>query len=498
MKIIIADDETLVRYGLVSVLQDLLPPGAEIIEAGSGRELVEKTREVHPHIAFVDIKMPGMDGIEAISQVRQSSPGTLWVILTGHADFSYAQTAVKLGVEDFLLKPPDPGELKVLLKKLELKIRDKQISANRKLESRISAVLGDTTSIDFDPYFQEPRFWQAALILWDSLLPDSRKVSTQRDAAVHLIALMDREDVYSGTLVSMRDGRLLLVFTTPAGGMAMDRIIGEWNQQFKILKSAGNRIEGREIADTWLLTRVVTDIKELFDEVDRLSRTSSLRYLYSPGELIDFTDIAGNQKLIRYIKIAGLLEKLSRAWETGLEDEYHGIIHKLEDALNLLPNKELDTGTLSWFTQFVIPLPGPSPPSLEELVLRLHNQGHELFENRILQDAGSPPMKSLVDKTIAVMNRRYRETIGIAQVAEELGVSPNYLSTVFKKETGKSFTRHLTELRLDKSRELLKGPEANIGSIARSLGYQSGRHFTRLFKDRFGITPSQWISERRN
>ncbi|RKX96031.1 MAG: DNA-binding response regulator, partial [Spirochaetes bacterium] len=55
MRILIADDETLVRYGLVSVLQDLLPQSTEIIEAGSGVELVEKTREYHPHIAFVDI-----------------------------------------------------------------------------------------------------------------------------------------------------------------------------------------------------------------------------------------------------------------------------------------------------------------------------------------------------------------------------------------------------------------------------------------------------------
>jgi len=498
MRILIADDETLVRYGLVSVLQDLLPPSAEIFEAGNGFELIEKTRESQPHIAFVDIRMPGMNGIDAIADVQRFSRDTLWVILTGHADFSYARAALKLGVEDFLLKPPDPDELKKLLKKLGIRIMEKQIAANRKLGSRISAVLGDTTSLQYDPYFQEPRFWQAALILWDSLLPDSKKVEIQREYAIRLISMMDEGSEYHGTLVSMRDGRLLLVFSIPVEGTSMDRIIGYWNKQLISLKSAAESTENREIADTWLLTRVASRIEEMFDEVEKLSSTAALRYLYNPGELLGYSKFTGNNKLYRYLGIAGLLEELGRTWEIGREDDYHGLIHKLEDNLHQLPDAEIYFSDPAWFTKFVIPLPGPTPDSFADLIKRLHNDGHKLFENHPGRDNSNPLPESLVEKASGIMVRRYRETIGIAQVAEELGVSPNYLSTVFKKETGLSFTRHLTGLRLEKSQELLKKPDANIGSIARSLGYQSGRHFTRLFKDKFGMTPSQWIAECRN
>jgi len=489
MRILIADDESLVRYGLVSVLQDLLPSSTDIIEVGSGIELINKTRESRPHIAFVDIRMPGMNGIEAIADVQQFSRDTLWVILTGHADFSYARAALKLGVEDFLLKPPDPEELKKLLKKLRIRIMEKQVAANRKLESRISAILGDTTSLQYDPYFQEPRFWQAALILWDSLLPDSKKVGRQQEYAIRLIGMMDKGSEYHGTLVSMRDGRLLLVFSIPVEGTAMDRIIGHWNRQLINLKSAAENTKGREIADTWLLTRVVTNIEEMFSEVEKLSGMASLRYLYHPGELMGFSEFTGNNKLYRYLEMANLLEELGKTWEIGLEVDYHGLIHKLEDAVRQLPEAENHFNDPTWFTSFVIPSPGSTPSSFTRFIKQLHNDGHELFENN------NPPPKSLVDKATGIMNRRYRETIGIAQVAEELGVSPNYLSTVFKKETGLNFTKHLTELRLEKSQDLLKQPDANIGSIAQSLGYQSGRHFTRLFKDKFGITPSQWITE---
>jgi len=493
VKILVADDETLVRYGLISVLRDILPPSAEIIEAASGSELIEKARVSHPHIAFVDIKMPGMNGLEAISRVQPFCGNTLWVIITGHADFSYAREALKLGVEDFLLKPPDPDDMRKLLKKLQKRIREKQFEENRRLESRISAVIGDTTSIQFDPYFQKPRFWQAALIIWDSLLPDSEKVPIQQRFAVHLIEQMDDEEEYSGTLVSMRDGRLLLVFSMAVEASSMDRVIDYWNGEFRKLKADSGKAKDRGIADTWLLTRVTTDVEGLFSEVDKLNEMSSLRYLHHPGNLTPYNDLIGNHRILRYSGIAGLLEELSRTWELGREDDYHGIIHKLEDAVRLIPGGTTVVDNPAWFTSFVFPLHDPAPDSLRDLVQRLHNDSHEIFENRPASGKSNTLPESLVDKATLIMNRRYRETLGIAQVAEELGVSPNYLSTVIKKETGRSFTRHLTELRLDKSRELLKKADANIGSIARSLGYQSGRHFTRLFKERFGMTPSQWM-----
>ena len=128
MRILIADDEPLVRYGLISILEDIQGERQTVVEAENGLELIEKAREIRPHIAFVDIRMPKKDGLEAVSEAREYSPETLWVMITGHADFSSAQKAVKLGVEDFLLKPADPGELKILMKKLSAKMRERRAS----------------------------------------------------------------------------------------------------------------------------------------------------------------------------------------------------------------------------------------------------------------------------------------------------------------------------------------------------------------------------------
>lgn len=106
-------------------------------------------------------------------------------------------------------------------------------------------------------------------------------------------------------------------------------------------------------------------------------------------------------------------------------------------------------------------------------------------ENKLISDAEK------------VIYKRYKEQIGVAQIAEELNVSPNYLSSQFKKYKNKTLTRYITDLRLETGAELLKLPGANVKTISASLGYQSSRHFARLFREKYGLSPSEYIKESR-
>ncbi|MDC7233190.1 MAG: response regulator [Spirochaetales bacterium] len=96
-----------------------------------------------------------------------------------------------------------------------------------------------------------------------------------------------------------------------------------------------------------------------------------------------------------------------------------------------------------------------------------------------------------------IIYRRYKEQIGVAQIAEELGVSPNYLSSQFKKYKNQTLTSYITDLRLNTSIEMLQMPGANVKTIAENLGYQSSRHFARLFREKYGKSPSEYIRESR-
>lgn len=103
----------------------------------------------------------------------------------------------------------------------------------------------------------------------------------------------------------------------------------------------------------------------------------------------------------------------------------------------------------------------------------------------------------LIHDAEKVIYKRYKEQIGVAQIAEDLGVSPNYLSSQFKKYKHQTLTSFITELRLNTAIEMLQIPGANVKTIAEYLGYQSSRHFARLFRDKFGKSPSDFIKESR-
>ncbi|MDT8299235.1 MAG: AraC family transcriptional regulator, partial [Spirochaetaceae bacterium] len=480
---------------LISILIEILPDPPTIIEAETGLELIQKTRISRPHIGFVDIRMPNTDGLEAIARAAEFAPNTLWVVLSGHADFSYAQQALKLGVEDFLLKPPDPGELSALVNRLMQKARTRQRQGNHELEAKVSGILGETTSVRFDSYFAKPRFWQASLVYWDSMLGAEQISPRRRGFAERLTALLDEQSDYSGCVVSMKDGALLIVFSTPAGGPPMDRVIDLWNRRFHTLRNSTLELTGEEIGETWLLTQVTNDAQELFEQIERLSTEASLRYVHRPHSIMKYSEFLKGGVPAQFMKTAAILEDLRQTWEIGREDDFHGLIHVLQKTVESMSHDLPAQTKMSWYARYIMPLGRSDYETIIDLANHLHDQGHLLFAQA---DSTQKSISSLVDQALIVMNRRYRETIGVAQVADELGVTSNYLSTVFKKETGMSFTRRLTELRLEKGAEILNRPGANIGETARSLGYQSSRHFTRLFKDRFGVTPSDWITLQRN
>ncbi len=104
----------------------------------------------------------------------------------------------------------------------------------------------------------------------------------------------------------------------------------------------------------------------------------------------------------------------------------------------------------------------------------------------------------LVRSAERIVRERYSEQIGIAQIADELGVTPNYLSSLYRKFTGITFTKHITNIRMTRALELLKRPGINVKEITSLLGYTSSRHFARVFRAYYNISPSEYIQKYRN
>ena len=100
--------------------------------------------------------------------------------------------------------------------------------------------------------------------------------------------------------------------------------------------------------------------------------------------------------------------------------------------------------------------------------------------------------KYVVEQIMNYIEDHYSEKISLDQIAENMYLSPFYISRIFKSETGNAPIRHLINIRLEKAKELLEGGyEGSIQEVAAQVGYDDAYHFSKLFKKRYGISPSQ-------
>lgn len=125
LKVVVIEDEELVRRGIVMAV-DWVSVGCEVVgEASNGEAGLEVIRRCRPDIVVTDIRMPRMDGLEMLRRLREDGIGASVILLTAYSDFSYAQSALKLGAVDYLLKPFHDGELEAAVERIAERGRER-------------------------------------------------------------------------------------------------------------------------------------------------------------------------------------------------------------------------------------------------------------------------------------------------------------------------------------------------------------------------------------
>ncbi|MCO7150201.1 response regulator [Vagococcus lutrae] len=153
MELLLIDDEPIFRKGLAKLIQKNTTYIETIYQADSAKEALNQVKE-HPNvtIAFVDINLPDINGLDLIKQLKTFNPQMLLVVISGYDDFAYARQAIQLNVFDYLLKPLAPSDVRLLLQKIEQKILH-QTSSQVKNE-QLSALSAATIYIINERYAQ--------------------------------------------------------------------------------------------------------------------------------------------------------------------------------------------------------------------------------------------------------------------------------------------------------------------------------------------------------
>lgn len=411
-----------------------------------------------PHVVVTDIRVAGNNGLDLIKWIRERGLDIEIVVVTGYSDFHVAQAAIKLGVFDFLLKPINLDEGDAFLKKLSSHLRQKTAEQR----SRIKKAFENVSVADFIASLSNKKEdYQTGILRAvtirgdiekkeiDALDLDSRRIITAGHDK-NVLLLNDRYyfENYILSLLSKIKDTCSVGVSRPASGK--DKVYTAIIKSD--IMSYHNFITGKN--DIYFYSS--THYKEIAVLADRIINSFS-----SPENAMSAVEICNHI----------------------LHSGYN--VQDLTQLFNfLLAPLKLDASVaeLTDYTQ---------------LCDRFTDAKH--FVTYIMDTLYSHPAYARRgDTNLAYMqalhyiNTNFIKNISLSEIAQKLNISPSYLSEIFSKNCGMSFSKYVSNLRNARAKELLSSTDIPIQDVAEHSGFKDYFYFSRQFKKNYGITPSEF------
>ena len=523
LNLLIADDEYLVLESLKMIISKNFKDINIVATASSGREAIEKAVSFKPDIVFMDIHMPGIDGIEAIRQIKSVNSDTLFVILTAYEYFDYAKEALNLGVFEYLLKPINKNKLIETISNINIAINKKRGTMIRELElkERMSKIIPSleaqfisnklfNTGILNDMDFYENIFginikqgYAMTVLLGgsdgkgkeESLKLNAQKQSFYDTFNIKIKSLCqclvgmpvsDRIIVYIPT-DSRTEADIIKNKALEIGKRVIEKIKGMSNLAYQV--GIGRRYDIENFSKSCNEAYIAaTKAKERdFMHFEQISMNNSSFNTYPLHRETAFS----NSILTANVKEAKEAFEDIYIWLTSFYgNDIDRIKSKFIDLFfiveKMLPYKLEELDELK--QKYVLNILKIS--SKDELRIQFLNYLSELAIE--IQNQKKGDIDGIIPTVLEYLNNNYYCDISLNDVAKSVNLSYHYLSKIFKDEVGKSFTDYLTELRLEKSMKLLANQNISVKEICQKIGYNDPNYYSKAFKKITGMTPTEY------
>ncbi|KRE69739.1 response regulator transcription factor [Paenibacillus sp. Soil750] len=492
MRIVIADDEYLIQESLISMISELSQTWNIVGTASDGREMMELIRNEQPDLAIVDIKMPYLSGIEAIQLIRNEYPKMKWIVLTGYSEFSFAQDAIRLGASNYLLKPVDQAELALSLSDIELALLTQNDGMNVKFGSRMTDICHGLVVDDGLEDSAEQKITDFHLFVFyvdsglEESLKSSRLSSFYKQMRERIGSRLQGHSKIRYSFIFLPSGELALI--TESNEPNITRLMGKVALDMEqVMQEA---VIGNEFCLT-MLTAQCHSYSGVKEQLDGLQRVSVMRIGYGMNRRWHLQDwVKGTDE--EHLQLCKCVEKLVKHYEESSYALYINAISECRERFEKMCHDQQHRKVKSMISQYLSSTIGcrlDVKETADVWIKQLKEHGQLLLSVHI------PKMQrpqDTVQQTLLFIEKSYMNEISILQIADELKVTPNYLSTIFHKKMGTTFIKYLTNIRLKKSQELLKDPHVQVQKVAEMVGYSNPRYFAKLFTDQYGCNPSDY------
>lgn len=490
MNILIADDEKKVRLTLISMLQELDIVFGKIAEVDNGEKLIRTLNDFKPDIAFVDIKMPRLNGLEAINKARELSPSTRWIILSGFQEFDFAQQAIELGVSRYLLKPVNRQILAETVNALANESQLLYVDLNKKFERDIVALYNNSDMVKNSSLEKiiTSSVFEAGIIFFDGKVHTEEFVNQKRIFCNELTqnAMGKLSSGMQIALFNISDNKAAVVCAYEKGGnQDYSQIIYTYLGRASLL--AGN-MSADGFAATILWDNNIPSYIEINKRIRLIDGLGPLRVALGTGCKHHMEKIVSLKELNMYIEMGKLLLDVCISLNDRKILYYNYSLSRLEKLMTRngqSMSQCVKRNILHFVNQFISDCVA-NTDTISDLAESLRKYGDKVLLERRQGNSG------YIEQVISFTKDNYMCDIGLNTIAHSLGITPNYLGSLFYKQTNMKYVDFLTEIRLLKAKELLTETNLSINKISQMVGYHSVRYFSRLFYKSENQYPSDY------
>ncbi|MBQ6175234.1 MAG: helix-turn-helix domain-containing protein [Clostridia bacterium] len=518
-QIFVVEDELLIRQSIRNAIEHMQGPYAFCGEASDGEMALSIMQDLMPDILLTDIRMPFLDGFGLIKHARAMMPWLKVVIISGYGDFEYAQKAIDLGVDQYLLKPVRSQDLVRVIEEMAARIeKEKAQSAipggfrrdevNQALRQRFTrqllfdgadaaTLIEQARTLDLDII---RACYQVTVCLFDAQDPDQKLLRLR----VEQIMSVEEQTLYEFTAEDQ-----LAILVCEGSEEALDermyRLIGILKHELRDLCPVITAVIGTSVRR---LAAISSSYRAAASLLKRVSTVSA-------GQVINAADtVQVAADIVSFDGVFGrdFLERISRA---GAQD----VPALLDSALSGPDGSAFDSTLMRYYglidlMRIAVQLIQRRSPGEDrkDIAARLSAK-YDIFASSgdrdsfrraaegLLTDALGAARQTPADQkyahVISQAEQYVRENycdpnISLLSAARHVGMSSAHFSTVFSQTTGRPFIAYLTALRIERAKELLRTTNMRLSDIAMEIGYNEPNYFSHVFRKTEGVTPKEY------
>lgn len=524
-KIMLADDEGIVIDSLKFIIEKEFAGECTIESAKTGRSVIELAEWYRPDIAVMDIQMPGINGIDAMKEIREVNSHTVFIIMSAYDKFDYAKEAINLGVLEYLNKPVDRAKIVQVLRKAmgqidrEREKRSQDLLIREKMETVVPIIEnGLIQNLLYHEYFEEDidnfknllgisedYAYMAALVCGETQEGNHMTNAIGASIRVQNAYKEIREvaiDYLPGMVGSVMANKIPILIPCKEPKL-------EYNERILLIEKArelARKLKARTDVSFRVGLGSVKQIHEAAESYNEalnalIQTTNKVAHIDDEPIGVQYEENypADNEKILFELTekgdVNGVVAEANRFFD-WMEENYseYEMDIKLKALEFVLWAEHIAYETGGGVYHF------RSRQDYLPSLLGLHNM--EEIRTWFVDKMGSACRNVAVKKeerSVSVIERarkfidsHYNKDISLDDVSREVDISPYYFSKLFKEETGRNFVEYLTEIRMNRAKELLMSSDMSMKEICSEIGYADPNYFSRTFKKNTGLTPTEY------